>query len=138
MSKKPTVAFVCVHNACRSQIAEALGRLLAADVFDSVSAGTAPKEHIDPTAVRMVREMYGVEMELAQHSKRLEELPPVDGVVNMGCGVACPALPCAFREDWGLSDPTGQGEEAYKAVIRQIEGRILRLRERLQQESVRE
>ena len=131
MTTKPKVAFICVHNSCRSQIAEALGRLLAGDVFESYSAGTETKPAINPDAVRLVKARYGVDMAAAQHSKLLTALPPVDVVVTMGCNVQCPMLPCTRREDWGLPDPTGQGDAAFQAVIDEIERRVLRLREEL-------
>ncbi|MGN0661665.1 MAG: arsenate reductase ArsC [Faecalibacterium sp.] len=130
--QKQKVAFICVHNSCRSQIAEALGRHLAADVFESFSAGTEQKDHINPDAVRLMKERYHIDMEAeGQHSKLLEALPPVDGVVTMGCNVQCPALPCQWREDWGLQDPTGKADEAFVETIQKIEENILRLRERL-------
>ena len=92
---KPKVAFVCVHNSCRSQIAQALGRHLAADVFESYSAGTELKDRITPDAVRLMKKLYHIDMEAeSQRSKLLSELPPVDGVVTMGCNVQCPFLPC--------------------------------------------
>ena len=126
------VAFICVHNACRSQMAEALGRHLASDVFESCSAGTELKGCINPDALRLMKARYGIDMEAeGQHSKLLSDLPPVDGVVTMGCNVQCPALPCAWREDWGLADPTGQPDAVFEETIRQIEANILRLRERL-------
>lgn len=131
MSAKPKVAFVCVHNACRSQIAEALGKLLASDVFESYSAGTETRPRINPDAVRLMRECYGIDMEQSQHSKRLEELPPVDVVVTMGCNVQCPSLPCRIREDWGLEDPTGRGDEAFRRTIAQIHEKVEDLRDRL-------
>ena len=93
---KPKVAFICVHNSCRSQIAQALGRHLAADVFESYSAGTELKDRINPVAVRLMKERCHIDMEAeGQHSKLLSDLPPVDGVITMGCNVQCPALPCA-------------------------------------------
>ena len=129
---KPKVAFVCVHNSCRSQIAQALGRHLAADVFESYSAGTELKDRITPDAVRLMKKLYHIDMEAeSQRSKLLSELPPVDGVVTMGCNVQCPALPCTWREDWGLDDPTGQPDAVFEETIRRIEANILRLRERL-------
>lgn len=127
----PKVAFVCVHNACRSQIAEALGRHLAAGVFESHSAGTEPKPRIDPDALRLMKRRYGIDMEQVQRPKALSALPPVDVVVTMGCGVACPILPCRHREDWSLEDPTGKDEEAYLRVIGEIEGRIKELMARI-------
>lgn len=131
---KPVVAFVCVHNRCRSQMAQALGRLLAGDVFESVSAGTEPGERIDPEAVRLVREHWGVDMEQTQRCKSLSELPEVDVLVTMGCGVDCPVLPCRQREDWGLEDPSGGPEETYLAVLARIEERVRDLRQRLKTE----
>ena len=126
------VAFICVHNSCRSQITEALGRHLAADAFESCSAGTELKEHINPDTVRLMKALYHIDMEAeGQHSKLLSSLPPVDGVVTMGCNVQCPSLPCLWREDWGLADPTGQPDAVFAETIRQIEMKIRQLRERL-------
>lgn len=126
------VAFICVHNSCRSQIAEALGRHLAADAFESYSAGTELKEHINSDAVRLMKALYHIDMEAeGQHSKLLSSLPSVDGVVTMGCNVQCPSLPCLWREDWGLADPTGQPDAVFAETIRQIEMKIRQLRERL-------
>jgi len=125
------VAFICVHNSCRSQIAEALGRHLAGDVFESYSAGTETKPQIDQDAVRLMKQLYGIDMAAAQHSKLLSDIPPVDVVVTMGCNVECPFLPCKHREDWGLDDPTGKGDEAFIEVIRLIEHNIQSLKKRL-------
>lgn len=126
------VAFVCVHNSCRSQIAEALGRHLAADVFESYSAGTERKDRMNPDAVRLMKDVYHIDMEAeGQYSKLLSELPPVDVVITMGCNVQCPNLPCRWREDWGLEDPTGQPDEAFRETIQQIEGKILKLKAEL-------
>lgn len=133
---RPRVAFICVHNSCRSQIAEALGRHLAADVFESCSAGTERKDRINPDAVRLMKEMYSIDMEAEdQRSKLLSELPPVDGVVTMGCNVQCPTLPCAWREDWGLADPSGKPDAEFYETIRRIEEKILCLREALRRDS---
>ena len=126
------VAFLCVHNSCRSQIAEALGRHLAADVFESYSAGTELKDRINPYAVRLIKALYHIDMEAeGQHSKLLSDLPPVDVVITMGCNVKCPFLPCQLREDWGLQDPTGQPDTVFMETIWQIEAKILQLKERL-------
>ena len=126
------VAFICVHNSCRSQIAEALGRHLAADVFESFSAGTERKDRINPDAVRLMKALYHIDMEAeGQHSKLLSGLPPVDVVITMGCNVKCPFLPCQLREDWGLQDPTGQPDTVFMETIWQIEAKILQLKERL-------
>ena len=124
-------AFICVHNSCRSQIAEALGKHLAGDVFESYSAGTKTRPRINRDAVRLMKRLYGIDMEKTQRSKLLSELPPVDVVVTMGCNVECPYLPCKHREDWGLDDPTGKSDEEFIKVIRQIERSILSLKARL-------
>ena len=125
------VAFICVHNSCRSQIAEALGKHLAADVFESYSAGTETRPRINPDAVRLMKQQYGIDMEATQYSKLIEDIPPVDVVVTMGCNVECPYLPCKKRVDWGLEDPTGQGDEVFLATIRTIEEKILELKQEL-------
>ncbi len=130
MQQKPKVAFVCVHNSCRSQLAEALGKHLAADVFDSYSAGTETKPRINQDAVRILKEHYGIDMEQSQYSKLLSELPPVDVVITMGCNVQCPTLPCLYREDWGLDDPSGKEDAAFLEVIQSIEQNIMQLRNR--------
>ena len=126
MSKKK-IAFLCVHNSCRSQIAEALGKHLRGDDFDFYSAGTETKPRINQDAVRIMKERYGIDMELTQYSKTMEEIPVPDLVISMGCDVGCPYIGRGFDDNWGLPDPTGQSDEAFQAVIRQIEERILRL-----------
>ena len=131
MPQKPKVAFICVHNSCRSQIAEALGKLLAADVFDCFSAGTETKPQINQDAVRLIKRLYGVDMEQMQYSKLLSEIPPVDIVITMGCNVSCPSLPCRYREDWGLDDPTGKGDDCFLDVIHTIEKKVIELKTRI-------
>ena len=130
MSNKLKVAFICVHNSCRSQIAEALCKHLAVDIFDSYSAGTETKPQINQDAVRIMKELYGIDMEKTQYSKLIDEIPPVDIVVTMGCNVKCPYLPCKDKEDWGLDDPTGKNDEEYKKVIKVIETKIIELKDR--------
>lgn len=125
------VAFICVHNSCRSQIAEALGKHLAKDVFESYSAGTELKPHIDKDAVRLMKDLYGIDLELSQHPKLLADIPPVDILVTMGCGVTCPFLPCKHREDWGLDDPTGKSDEEFMIVIKTIEEKVIDLKNRI-------
>jgi len=128
---KPKVAFICIHNSCRSQIAEALGKHIALDVFESYSAGTKLRNHINPDAVRLMKQLYGIDMEQTQRPKLLEDIPPVDVVITMGCNVECPYLPCKLREDWGLDDPTGKSDEEYQKVISKIERKINELKESL-------
>ena len=130
---KPKVAFICVHNSCRSQIAEALGRHLAPDVFESYSAGTETKPQINQDAVRLMKQIYDIDMEKTQYSKLLSDIPPVDVVVTMGCNVKCPVLPCTERFDWGIEDPTGAGDEAITETIREIHTKIVELAQHLAQ-----
>lgn len=84
---KPKVAFLCVHNSCRSQIAEALGKKFAGDVFESYSAGTEIKDCINPDAVRLIKCLYGIDMEADQYSKLISDIPKPDIVITMGCNV---------------------------------------------------
>lgn len=128
MSKKPKVAFICVHNSCRSQIAEALGKHLASDVFESYSAGTETKPQINRDAVRIMKKLYNIDMDETQHSKLISDIPDVDIVITMGCNVNCPYLPCKHREDWGLEDPTGKDDEAFYDVIEKISNKIIELK----------
>lgn len=121
---KPKVAFICTHNSCRSQIAEALGKLMASGVFESYSAGTEIEAQINPDAVRIMKKLYGVDMVQTQYPKPLEALPPIDVVVTMGCGVQCPYLPCRYRENWGLEDPTGKDDAVFEETAKVIETKI--------------
>ena len=135
--KKPNVAFICVHNSCRSQMAEALGKKLASDVFDSFSAGTETKPRINQDAVRLMKQVHHIDMEQTQYSKLLEELPSIDVVITMGCNVQCPFLPCRHREDWGLEDPTGKEDAAFLETMERIEEKILDLKNRLAEGIIR-
>ncbi len=121
---KKKIAFICVHNSCRSQIAEALGRHLRGDEFDFYSAGTETKPKINQDAVRLMKELYSIDMELTQYSKTAREIPPPDVAISMGCDVGCPFIGRAFDDDWGLPDPTGKSDEEFVEVIRRIELKI--------------
>ncbi len=127
MAEKKKIAFICVHNSCRSQIAEALGKKYASDRYEFYSAGTETKSQINQDAVRLMKELYGIDMEKTQHSKLISDIPAVDIVITMGCNVKCPFLPCEYREDWGLDDPTGKNDDEFIKVIRAIENRIMSL-----------
>ena len=128
---KPKVAFICVHNACRSQMAEALSRLYAVDAYDAYSAGTETKPHINPDAVAVVNKLYGVDMNAEQRPKLIDKLPPVDIVITMGCGVSCPYLPSKYREDWGVDDPAGKDEQAFIDTAKTIEKKVRGLKSRI-------
>ena len=128
---KPKVAFICVHNSCRSQITEAVGKALASDVFESYSAGTETKPRINPDAVRLMKELYGIDMEQTQHSKLISDIPDPDIAISMGCNVGCPFIGRPFDDNWKLDDPTGKSDEEFKKVIDEIRRRILALKARL-------
>jgi len=121
------IVFICIHNSCRSQIAEALGKHYLKDRFEFWSAGTETKPQINQDAVRLMKKLYGIDMEETQYSKTVDKIPTPDIAVSMGCGVTCPFIGRGFDEDWGLEDPTGQSDEAFCSVIRKIEEKILEL-----------
>ena len=132
---KKKVAYVCVHNSCRSQIAEALAKKLGGDVLEVYSGGTEIKEEINPDARRLMMAMYGIDMEKTQKPKLIQAIPPVDDVITMGCNVVCPVLPFSYKsEDWGLEDPTGKGDEAFINVIRRIKEKVIELIKRAEEE----
>ena len=138
MNKKK-VAFICVHNSCRSQIAEALGKHLASDVFESYSAGTETKLQINQDAVRIMKELYGIDMEAeGQYSKLIDEIPVPDIAISMGCNVGCPFIERPFDDNWGLEDPTGKSDEEFKKVIDEIRMQIFILKQRLDEGMVDE
>ena len=130
MSKKK-IAFICVHNSCRSQIAEALGKHLAGDQFDFYSAGTETKPQINQDAVRLMKQLYGIDMEQSQYSKTIDKIPTPDIAISMGCDVGCPYIGRAFDDNWGLEDPTGKSDEEFKKVIDEIRMQIFILKQRL-------
>lgn len=130
MTKK-NVAFICVHNSCRSQIAETFGKYYADNIFESYSAGTEVKTQINQDAVRLMKKNYEIDMEKTQKPKLLDDIPKVDIIITMGCNVECPFLPCEHREDWGLEDPTGKSDEEFIKVIEIIRNKIIELRDNL-------
>lgn len=133
---KPKVAFICVHNSCRSQMAEALGKLFASDVFASYSAGTETKPEINQDAVRIIKDIYDVDMNKTQKSKLLNDIPEVDIVIKMGCNVVCPFLPSKYEEDWGLEDPTGKSDEEFIKTAKIIEGKVKNLAEKIKNNEI--
>ncbi|WP_156919500.1 arsenate reductase ArsC [Atopobacter phocae] len=131
---KKKVAFVCVHNSCRSQIAEALAKKYGSDVLEVYSAGTALKPQINQDAVRLMKELHQIDMEETQSSKLMTDIPAVEQVVTMGCNVTCPTLPYVYEmEDWGLDDPTGQPDEVFIETIQTIEQKVKYLIEQVKQ-----
>ncbi len=125
---KKKIAFICVHNSCRSQIAEALGKYLRGNEFDFYSAGTETKPQINQDAVRLLKVLYGIDMEQTQYSKTFHQIPLPDVAIAMGCDVGCPFIGRAFNDDWGLPDPTGKSDEEFINIIKQIESNVKNIR----------
>lgn len=131
MKLKKKVAFICVHNSCRSQIAEALGKFLAGEIFESYSAGSEIKPQINQDAMRLMKKLYGIDMEKTQFSKLISEIPKPNIAISMGCNVTCPFIGRAFDDDWQLEDPTGKSDEEFIKIIKEIEKKILELKAKL-------
>ena len=130
------LAFICVHNSCRSQMAEALSKLFAADVFDAYSAGTELRDTINQDAVRIIKDLYNVDMNGIHKSKLLEDIPKVDIVVKMGCNVVCPFLPSKHTEDWGIEDPSGKSDEEFIKTAKTIEEKVKDLARRIKNNEI--
>ncbi len=129
---KIKVAYVCVHNSCRSQMAEALTKAYYGDFFEAYSGGTETKPQINQDAVRVIKQRNNIDMNLTQSSKLIDELPSdVDVLITMGCNVECPFIPCKFREDWGLDDPSGLADSEFLKTADIIESKIKSLKERI-------
>ena len=131
--KKTKVAFVCVHNSCRSQIAEALTKKFAGDSIEVYSAGTELKDQINQDAVRLVKEIYAIDIEETQKPKLLDDIPEVDYLITMGCNVVCPILPYTVKkDDWGLEDPSGKNDQEFIKTIKEIESKVHKLIEEVE------
>ena len=133
---KKKVAFICVHNSCRSQMAEALGKLYGDEVFESYSAGTETKPQINQDAVRIIKNLYNVDMNETQKSKLLTDIPDVDIAIKMGCNVVCPTISATHVADWGLEDPTGKCDEEFIKVAKIIEEKIKDLAKRIKNNEI--
>ncbi|MGH4052179.1 MAG: arsenate reductase ArsC [Clostridium sp.] len=133
---KPKVAFICVHNSCRSQMAEALGKMIGAAQFDSYSAGTQTKPQINQDAVRIIKDLYNLDMNETQSSKLIDDIPETDIVVKMGCNVVCPIVAHRHEEDWGLDDPTGKSDAEFIKVAKIIEEKIKDLKKRIENNEI--
>ena len=133
---KPKVAFICVHNSCRSQMAEELGKKYGVDVFESYSAGTETKPQINQDAVRIIKDLYKVDMNETQKSKLLSDIPTIDIAIKMGCNVVCPYLKADHTEDWGLEDPTGKSDEEFIKTAKVIEEKIKDLTRRIKNNEI--
>ncbi|MCD2345449.1 arsenate reductase ArsC [Clostridium guangxiense] len=134
---KPKVAFICVHNSCRSQMAEALGKLFASNTFESYSAGTELRPNINQDAVRIINNLYNIDMNKTQKSKLLEDLPKIDIAIKMGCNVVCPFLPSKHTEDWGLDDPSGKNDDEFIKTAKAIEEKVKSLAKRIKNNEIK-
>ena len=124
--EKTKIAFICVHNSCRSQMAEAFGKEYLSDKYDCYSAGTETKPEINQDAVRIMKEHFNIDM-TSQHSKLIDDIPTPHIVITMGCNVKCPYIPCREIYDWGLEDPTGKSDEEFIKTAQMIRENILKL-----------
>ena len=126
-SPKPTVLFVCVHNAGRSQMAAGFMKTLGADLVEVLSAGSAPRDSINPIAVEAMKE---VGIDISNNVPKVltpEAVQESDAVITMGCGDACPFYPGKRYEDWVLDDPAGQGIESVRIIRDDIKKRVEQL-----------
>lgn len=131
MTDRPTVLFVCVHNAGRSQMAAGYLRALGGEAVEVLSAGSAPGDAVNPAAVEAMAE-EGIDISGAIPSLlTTESVRESDVVITMGCGDACPIFPGKRYEDWVLEDPAGQGIDAVRRIRDDIRGRVLTLLEEL-------
>ena len=117
------IAFICVHNSCRSQIAEVLCKKYRKDL-DAYSAGVETKPEINQDAVRIMKEKYNLDMS-NQHSKLISEIPKCDVYISMGCNVECPFIGRGYDYNFEIVDPTGKSDEEFINVIEEIKSKIL-------------
>ncbi|MEA5036819.1 Glutaredoxin arsenate reductase [bioreactor metagenome] len=117
------IAFLCIKNSCRSQIAEALCRHLGGERYICYSAGSDPGDTVDPTAVHLMQEIYGIDLS-THRPKKISDLPKIDIIVTMGCGIACPVVPGTQRIEWHIDDPVGKDDDAYFQAIAEIEANV--------------
>lgn len=129
------VAFVCIHNSCRSQMAEGYAKSLGDNIIEAYSAGTEEYKEVKPLAVKVMEE-DGINMS-EHHPKLLSDIPnDIDILITMGCGVECPYLPCSHREDWGLKDPSGGPIEGFRNTRDIIKNKVEDLIKRIQNNEI--
>lgn len=132
---KKKVAFVCIHNSCRSQMAEGWAKKLGSDVLEAYSAGTERYPEVNPLAVQVMEEA-GVDMS-THYPKLLSDIPAeVDILITMGCNVECPYVPCKHREDWGIADPSGGPIEDYRKTRDIIKEKVKDLIKRIKNNQI--
>lgn len=124
------VAFVCVHNSCRSQMAEGFAKHYGKDIIEVYSAGTENYPEVKPLAVEVMHEI-GIKIN-NQYPKLLDDIPIPDILITMGCNANCPWVPNRHQEDWGLEDPSGKGIEAFRVTRELIRNKVVELIKRIQ------
>lgn len=130
---KKKVAFVCVHNSCRSQMPEGWAKKLGSEVFEVYSEGTESYPEVKPLAIKVMEEA-GVDMS-GHYPKLLSDIPTeVDILITMGCNVKCPHVLCRYKEDWGISDPSGGTIEDYRRTRDVIKEKVEDLIEMVRRE----
>ncbi|MGL4952089.1 MAG: hypothetical protein ACRC4L_03850 [Mycoplasma sp.] len=129
--KKTKIAFICVHNSCRSQIAEALAKVILFDVADIYSAGTEVVPNINKDAVRIINDLFSIDMTLTQNSKLIKEIPEVEILITMGCNVVCPNIKHKEFYDWNLEDPSNKNDDEFIKIINKIIINLIILRNKL-------
>ncbi len=131
-----TIGFICVHNSCRSQIAEFIAKHRYSHLFNACSAGSELATEINPNVVRLIKEIYDVDIKDKQEPKLITQIPKLDVAISMGCNVDCTNINCDLHQDWGIEDPTGKCDEDYKLVINIIEDKMLELAEAIMNKSI--
>ncbi|WOO87292.1 arsenate reductase ArsC [Mollicutes bacterium LVI A0039] len=119
---KIKIGFICVHNSCRSIMAEGICREKYGDIFEVYSGGTEQNDLVKPDALTTLKEVYNIEGDFS--SKLIDTLPALDIVITMGCNVSCPTLASKYREDFGIDDPSGKSSEIFKLSANLIEAKI--------------
>ena len=122
------LVFICIHNSCRSQIAEYFGKKYLGDIYNVYSAGSEIKSEINKDAVRIIKQLYNDDISLSQHPKTINEIPEPDIIISMGCYNGCPYLNKDFTADWQIEDPTGKNDFEFIKIINQIKEKVLQLK----------
>lgn len=122
------IAFVCIQNSCRSQIAEAFGKQYFPDSINCYSAGTDPANQINPKAIKIMKEKYHIDMTQNQFPKKISQLPSIDILVTMGCGIQCPYVSCKKLIEWNIEDPVNKDDKVFIDIIEQIKTNITNLK----------
>lgn len=136
MSNKLNVGFICVHNSCRSQMAEAIAKVKYSHLFNAYSAGSEMTRSINKDAIRLIKDRYNVDMTLSQKPKLIETLKPLDVAITMGCDVVCPVVENQHTEDWDLDDPSGKSDKFFISIIEEIEEKLAILAKKIENKEI--